>query len=180
MAVTAAHEHARSGRRLSVEHLWANTAKRGGVSAAGARVGVVRTAAVLDGQCEEHLWPYDPLGSTPPMTLLAVPAHVIADRSQVLAPSLSTVQNELAAGRPTVLIVNPNAAFMLGGRAIGATPADPIDRFLHAVVAVGYDEGDRSVTVRNSWGTGWGDGGYADLSYDFVRLRCRFLVTVLI
>ena len=44
----------------------------------------------------------------------------------------------------------------------------------HAVMAVGYDDnkvvGDRrgALLIRNSWGTGWGDGGYGWVPYDFV------------
>ncbi len=47
----------------------------------------------------------------------------------------------------------------------------------HAVLAVGYDDAVAThhaggtagaLIVRNSWGTGWGDGGYAYLPYEYV------------
>ena len=39
----------------------------------------------------------------------------------------------------------------------------------HAVLAVGYDnEHRRRFTVRNSWGAGWGDGGYFYLPYAYL------------
>lgn len=38
----------------------------------------------------------------------------------------------------------------------------------HAVMAVGYDDGKRMVTVRNSWGTGWGDKGYFYMPYEYI------------
>jgi hypothetical protein len=38
----------------------------------------------------------------------------------------------------------------------------------HAVLLVGYD--DRGFLVKNSWGTGWGDGGYFRITYDYHRL----------
>jgi C1A family cysteine protease len=47
----------------------------------------------------------------------------------------------------------------------------------HAVVAVGYDDSRRigshqgALRIRNSWGTGWGDGGYGWLPYEYVRTR---------
>ena len=53
----------------------------------------------------------------------------------------------------------------------------------HAVVAVGYDDhcvirnpNDNSETtgailIRNSWGSGFGDGGYGWLPYEYVRQR---------
>lgn len=45
----------------------------------------------------------------------------------------------------------------------------------HAVVAVGYDDGRTignetgALRIRNSWGTGWGDGGYGWLPYRYVE-----------
>ena len=44
----------------------------------------------------------------------------------------------------------------------------------HAIVAIGYDDnrqiGDSvgALKIRNSWGTGWGEGGYGWLPYDYV------------
>jgi C1A family cysteine protease len=55
-----------------------------------------------------------------------------------------------------------------------------VDSFLHAVLAVGYDNGRAIITVRNSWGTTWGAAGYADLTYNFVSLRARALLSVVI
>ena len=38
----------------------------------------------------------------------------------------------------------------------------------HAVCAVGYDDTKEWFIVRNSWGLGWGDGGYFYLGYSYV------------
>jgi len=38
----------------------------------------------------------------------------------------------------------------------------------HCVVAVGYDDMKQMVTVRNSWGTGWGQSGYFEMPYAFI------------
>jgi len=46
-----------------------------------------------------------------------------------------------------------------------------IENGWHAIMLSGYDDG-RGFLVRNSWGTGWGDAGYAWLTYDdFARSR---------
>jgi len=45
----------------------------------------------------------------------------------------------------------------------------------HAVVAVGYDDNRKigkekgALKIRNSWGTGWGEGGYGWLPYAYVE-----------
>jgi C1A family cysteine protease len=38
----------------------------------------------------------------------------------------------------------------------------------HAVLAVGYDEGQQRFIVRNSWGTTWGMNGYFTLPYPYL------------
>ena len=37
----------------------------------------------------------------------------------------------------------------------------------HEVLVVGYDT--TGVRIQNSWGTGWGQRGFADLTWDFVQ-----------
>jgi hypothetical protein len=39
----------------------------------------------------------------------------------------------------------------------------------HAVCLCGYDDTNRAFRFKNSWGPGWGDKGYAWLSYDYVK-----------
>lgn len=38
----------------------------------------------------------------------------------------------------------------------------------HAVLAVGYDDGSQRFIVRNSWGPGWGIGGYFTVPYGYL------------
>ena len=54
------------------------------------------------------------------------------------------------------------------------TPADSLEGG-HAVMAVGYDDhhanpdgSEGALIIRNSWGTGWGIGGYGFLPYQYV------------
>lgn len=42
----------------------------------------------------------------------------------------------------------------------------PIPSINHAVVIVGWDDAKGAWRVRNSWGTGWGENGYAWVKYD--------------
>ena len=39
---------------------------------------------------------------------------------------------------------------------------------LHAVLAVGYNDTRRTVIALNSWGSGWGDGGYFYMPYEYI------------
>lgn len=39
----------------------------------------------------------------------------------------------------------------------------------HAVMAAGYDDKSARFIVRNSWGSGWGAGGYCTMPYDYLE-----------
>lgn len=49
----------------------------------------------------------------------------------------------------------------------------PAERVLggHAVMAVGYNEGAKRFTIRNSWGREWGAGGYFTMPYAYLEDR---------
>jgi C1A family cysteine protease len=38
----------------------------------------------------------------------------------------------------------------------------------HAMLLVGYDNDRQVYIVRNSWGTGWGDAGYAYMPFSYI------------
>lgn len=44
----------------------------------------------------------------------------------------------------------------------------------HAVLIVGYDDTQKVLIVRNSWGDGWGDKGYFYLPYDYVTKKLAY------
>lgn len=55
---------------------------------------------------------------------------------------------------------------------------------LHELLIVGFEDrpdrpGGGTFTVRNSWGSGWGDGGYGKISYAYVEVFCREAGTIL-
>jgi len=43
----------------------------------------------------------------------------------------------------------------------------------HAMTLIGYDDRKQAFRLMNSWGKGWGDGGYAWLSYETFKARVR-------
>lgn len=45
---------------------------------------------------------------------------------------------------------------------------------LHAVAVVGYDDASACWLIKNSWGTAWGEGGYARIGYGTCGLGSQF------
>ena len=47
-------------------------------------------------------------------------------------------------------------------------------RGYHAVAIVGYNDSQQYFKVKNSWGTGWGEGGYFRIAYSEMRSKVKF------
>lgn len=79
------------------------------------------------------------------------------------------IQSALADGRPIVLAftVRPTFYSLSPGNSLYSDTTSTPTSGNHAVVAVGYDS--QGVTVQNSWGTGWGAGGFAKLAWSVVE-----------
>ena len=176
MAATAGHEYLRQ-LELSVEHLWFNVGRRVGAMVAGAKFSEVALALSQDGQCSDAMWPYDPVIASPTPNPLPAPVY-IAGNSRSQSAVLDVIRAELVARRPTVVGIRVNDDFIAGVSPINTSASDSSDNGLHAVLAVGFDDGRAVVTVRNSWGLGWADNGYADLTYEFINRRSSRLLTV--
>jgi C1A family cysteine protease len=87
---------------------------------------------------------------------------------------LTRVKNFLASGYPSMFgftvynFGNEKGEFIFPG------PGDTVQGG-HAVMAAGYDDNRKigkekgAIKIRNSWGTGWGEGGYGWLPYAYIE-----------
>lgn len=145
-------------------------------SDAGAYLRNAIKTLVNEGVCKESLWPYV-VGNfrNKPFTS----CYTEALNHQVLAyyrmGTLTEMKTCLASGLP----------FMFGFAVYESFLSDEVEntgkvpmplrneRMLggHAVMAVGYRDLDKRFIVRNSWGTGWGIGGYFTIPYAYLDSR---------
>ncbi len=106
----------------------------------------------------------DPTGTTEDVLLTQIKANLSAGIPAMFG---FTVYNSISQAATTGKIPYPTVGEKIAGG--------------HAISAVGYDdtikikntnpgavETKGALLIRNSWGTGWGDGGYAWLPYDYV------------
>jgi hypothetical protein len=86
-----------------------------------------------------------------------------------------SIQSSVASGHPVALSIPVYAAFQQLSDASGPlTVADIASSSLlgyHEVLIVGYDA--TGVRIQNSWGTYWGERGFATLAWDFVEQDSR-------
>jgi C1A family cysteine protease len=135
------------------------------------------------GVCPESLWPYrksdEFVKQKPPNEAFkAAKSYKIVEYHRVPIESLKPVvflkhlKRLLADGRPVLFGFSAHKSFVTptNGRwkskimPLPGKKHDPV-KFGHAVMAVGYDDRNETVLVRNSWGPTWGIGGYFHMPY---------------
>ncbi len=83
----------------------------------------------------------------------------------------AVIQNALASNHPVALTLPVYSAFDQLSAAAHTLDASQVQtstfRGNHEVLIVGYDS--TGVRIQNSWGTWWGDGGFANLNWNFIE-----------
>lgn len=170
---------------LSAAFLYAMCKQMDGIpNQAGTYIRVAMKVLQQYGICSEALYPYSTLTSdvnvpAPPNTLLQVAQNYrIQTYAQLASPTdndlqarvgilkqaiaregpieaaLLVIENFLDVKGPDYIIPDPEG-YLLGG---------------HAVCLCGYDDSRQAFLLRNTWGTTWGDKGYAWLPYHWLTL----------
>lgn len=94
-----------------------------------------------------------------PVTTVHALKKALADDMPVML-AVGVYENTMQVGADGKWPMPPKGAESLGG---------------HAITAVGYDNAKKVFIIRNSWGTGWGDKGYAYMPYEFVKTEAMYI-----
>ena len=160
---------------LSCEYLYYHAQQLGGRDAtSGATVPHILAALSTEGQPEEHVWPYIQkkpnqvmLSWQPPSNVESLYKRNGERRGQLIA----NVVDQLDSGNGIISLIFLCDPFFTAqqGKIISASAmSQPNINIRHAVVTVGYGNTPtgRCFLIRNSWGVGWGDSGYAWIAED--------------
>lgn len=179
-ATSDAHAGLRSGwAPLSCEYAFYHAQRRAGrPPRKGALLSSMLDVLREDGQPEESGWPYLPTTPTdlaswmPPATV----GTLFGRSGEKAGASIDQIIDEMNKGRPVIVLLTLSPAFYKPtpqGVIHPAASEVPQPERRHAVIAVGHGtvDGHRAILVRNSWGEGWGDGGYGWLTEPFLGPR---------
>jgi C1A family cysteine protease len=178
-AVTSSHEHHRNfDERLSEEFLFScSKSLQGAYDDKGVSIITSLCAISLYGHTTNDLLPYRE-SSVLPLLLKDIPKGVFAEAETRKITSYSTVnqiisdiENLLSEEKSVIagVVVQPTFWLLPGNDFIDVPSTESVEGY-HAIVIVGYGErndGKKCFIIRNSWGTDWGDNGYAYVSYEY-------------
>jgi len=127
------------------------------------------------GVCTEELWPYDINQFTvKPSEACYIDGAKRKVTSYMRLNTLEDMKNCLSDGFPFVFgfSVYSNFESEVGKTGIGNLPTEG-DSLLggHAVLCVGFDDETQRFIIRNSWGSGWGTGGYFTMPFEYLTNR---------
>ena len=112
------------------------------------------------GTCRQELWPDDQTAPLQGEEQLEADAERYRLEAVPLPISIDDVKKVLSAGCPVHVSMNTGSAFSDVGRdgRFNAAEAPSGRHGRHAMLIIGYV--GNFFTLKNSWGTGWGDQGY--------------------
>lgn len=127
-----------------------------------------------EGVCPETEWPYDISKFTqkPSTQCFQDAKKYEAVTYQRLIQDLNTMKGCLADGYPFVFGITVYSSFESNTVAqTGMVPMPTTQEQVlggHAILAVGYDDSNRTFIFRNSWGPGWAKEGYGFIPYSYL------------
>jgi hypothetical protein len=162
---------------LSVEYAFYHASLKRAVFDPQSGVGMSDILAAVedDGQPEENGWPYldqlpkDIAHYKPPVNV----GRVYRRGSQHQA-GLAVIVTMLNSGRAPLIAMNISSEFFRAKaqEVLRAPVSSPtVNRHALVVVGIGEEQNEQALLVRNSWGMGWADQGYAWISRGYLEPR---------
>ena len=177
-AASDTHSFARGNTDpLSVEYAYFQAVQRRANSdrTTGVSFEAISEALSKDGQPLEAGWPYIlNLGISDPWAPPKNLGTLFYGNVTKITGGLADIYTNLDSSRAVVVVMEISISFFSISDAtplLGLTSEPPVNT--HAVIVMGYGEvaNGRCLLIRNSWDTGWAEGGYAWIHEDYLTPR---------
>lgn len=125
------------------------------------------------GACDAKVWPNTkPFGTKPSKAAYAngLKGHEVTKYYRV--KNLRQIKEALCKGYPVAIAMDWAFTSIDGNTWVLTSPTDEEIEECdsgHAVVVVGYDDETKLFEIRNSWGKGWANSGYAYVTYSDMK-----------
>lgn len=143
-------------------------------SDAGAQIRDVVKVAAKVGVAPETLWPYDvaKFKRLPPKRVFEAAKADLAITYSRVAVGAAALKTALYAGHPVVIGISVYDSFEGDETAKTGLVKMPASNESmlggHCMLATGWNDAQRTFTVRNSWGPDWGNHGYCHIPFDYL------------
>lgn len=166
---------------FSQQYVYNNT--NGGNCAGGTGIVTCLDFMQIKGVPYYHTMPYNGVNgcSLPTAAYDAEAAlHKIGTYSKILHTDTTAIKTLLYSNHPIIVPLTLDNAFQSAGPGFiwnfntkndGSAP--------HALLVVGWDNGKQAYKVMNSYGTGWGDGGFSWINYDYFQTVTGYYLYVI-
>lgn len=129
-------------------------------------------AASKHGLCTEKLWPfdYDKVNVKPDLICYSDGSKRLVTNYKYVN-SIADMLEVISLDKPIVMGMRVFDGFMDTKDVIDVPGTGEKHIGGHAVAVLGYKENERLFLIKNSFGSGWGDSGYAWITFDYVQLH---------
>lgn len=138
----------------------------------GATIDISVQAVKQYGECPETMWQFntqDVMLQPNPECYVAAKKHLLLESLQI--NTIDEIKHSIVSGFPVIFgfqVYSYMESEQMALQGVLRVPL-PTEQYLggHAVVVVGFDDAEKMLTIRNSWGEQWGLKGYFKMPYDY-------------
>lgn len=135
----------------------------------GAKVTDALDCVIEQGVCSVNYFPYDPNDYTTQPTEIQREAAAMYKATGRDYVGMSSMKKYLSEGKGVLIGINVYSDFLNLDSSNDVYDVVYGDfEGAHTICLIGYDDNKNAFKFINSWGTGWGVGGYGWISYDLV------------
>ena len=167
---------------FSVEYVY-NQSKFSSDCGSGTSVGTALELMKQKGVCTNATMPFSDLNGCSLMPTAAQDAEAanfkIGGYSKLVSSDLTAIKTMIASNHPVIFNVTVDDGFIAAKTDFTWSSYSGSGGLPHCMTVVGYDDSKNAFRVINSWGTGWGGGGFCWIDYSWFTQAAGYYAYVM-